>query len=118
MAETFTWCVAPGAHRTRKQRVASSNYGDGYRHRASIGLNINLDSWAIGITADAATLKAVDDFITANAVRGFWWIPPGAAAAIFVTCDEWALTYSDRNAAGLVGSISATFDRCYNLQPV
>jgi phage-related protein len=114
---TFQWSPIPGAARARRQRMVTVDYGDGYIHRATMGINVEIDSWTVGFAGDQETLEAIDDFITAYAVGGFWWTPPGRSTAELFVCDEWTVTYSDRNGTGLLGSITAVFDRVYNIQP-
>jgi phage-related protein len=120
MAATFdpAWCPAPEVSRERSQRLTEITYGDGYTHRLVIGRNPLNDIWNVTFNGDETLLDAIDLFLVSNSVAGFYWTPP-AHVQIFVTCDSWTLTWRDRARGGgqLLGSISATFRRNYNLQP-
>lgn len=121
MVETFTWCPSPGPVRTRSLRLTEVKYGDGYTHRVTTGINPIQDSWAVLFVGTQTYLNDIDGFLFANAVQGFWWKPPGwpgVTSAPLMTCDEWTLTYTDRQRDGqLLGSLNATFVRQYNIQP-
>jgi len=121
MAQPFwTWCPAPGMGKTTTLAVETNSYGDGYEQRATRGLNPARPSWNFSFPfVGLAELTAYDDFLKQNATRGFWMRPPGEPADVFVVCDEWAATISDKNnSAGILGSLSATFRRSFNPQPL
>lgn len=115
----WPWCVMPGASRSSKLRVDQTDYGDGYTYRITRGLNPVISSWNIAVPfVGLAELATYDAFLQANASRGFWFTPPDATADVFVYADEWAATIADRNQAEVIGTLQATFTRCFNPQPV
>ena len=117
MAETFRWCPLLGANRLRRPRIVEAAYGDGYAHRASVGINVLQDQWEVTFAGDEITLAEIDDFLGDNGIPGFWFRALPTAPLILVVCDEWRLSFSDRNGGLALGSLSATFRRQYNHQP-
>jgi phage-related protein len=58
------------------------------------------------------------DFLTANAVRGFWFLPPDGGTETFVVVDEWSAEVTERSIAnGITGTLQVTFVRSFNPQP-
>jgi phage-related protein len=115
----WPWCATAGAARTTQVAVDEVAYGDGYKHRATRGLNPARPSWSLGFPFESvAELKERDDFLKANAARGFWFTPPDSADYAFVTADEWSATIVDRSGKGaMVGTLSVTLVRSFNPQP-
>jgi phage-related protein len=109
----------PGAGRDTKLTVDEVAFGDGYKHRATRGLNPAVPSWSLGFPFEnLAELEERDNFLKSYAATGFWFTPPDATAPAFVTVDEWAATISDRSGKGaMVGTLSVTMVRCFNPQP-
>lgn len=116
----WTWCEAPGVQRATKLAVDSNRYGDGYVHRTTRGLNPARPAWRLVFPfRNLAELTAMDNFLVAYAAPGFWFRPVDSAVDLFVTCDEWAATISDRTGGGaFVGNLSAAFERAFNPQPI
>lgn len=121
MANTpfWPWCAMPGAARSTQLAVDQVNYGDGYNHRLTRGLNPARPSFSLSFpftTLDE--LNELDAFLVANAAAGFWMRPPDSATDIFVTADAWSASITERNiASGIVGTLQATFVRQFNPQP-
>jgi phage-related protein len=115
----WPWCVMPGASRTTQLRVDQTDYGDGYTYRLTRGLNPARPSWSVQVPfVGLAQLKAYDDFLLANAARGFWFTPPDSDVDVFVYADQWSSNVTDKNKSqGKVGTLQATFTRCFNPQP-
>lgn len=125
MAElTWAWCPLPGPTRTTKLTVDENSYGDGYSHRSTRGLNPARPSWRLDFPfTSAQQLADMDAFLTANAAAGFWFEAPDMGGAlVFVTVDEWSAQVADRTRArtiaDIVGTLSATFNRSFNPQPI
>jgi phage-related protein len=122
MANTpyWSWCPMPGAARSTALAVDTVALGDGYVHRATRGLNPVRPSWSLAFPfTSPAELQAYDDFLVANATAGFYMRPPDASADVFVTVDAWSSTIADKNLQnGIVGTLQATFVRCFNPQPL
>lgn len=106
--------------KTSKVAVDTNAYGDGYVHRATRGINPVRPGWSFSFPfVGEQALWDMDTFLKQNATRGFWIKPPGEQAEVYVVCDEWAATFSDKNkTVGLVGSLTASFTRIFNPQPV
>ena len=93
-------------------------FGDGYKHRATRGLNPVRPTWALNFPfTSQAELTAYDQFLTAYATGGFWMRPPDSTVDVFVTADEWVANLVDRNkTSGIVGSLAVTFAQTFNPQ--
>ena len=105
--------------RTTTLNVDTNAYGDGYTHRATRGLNPARPSWTLQFPfIGQAALQAYEDFLVANAAKGFWIAPPDQEFYQFVTCDSWSMTVADNSVHdGIVGTLQATFARSFNPQP-
>lgn len=115
----WSWCAMPGAARSTSLTVDQTTFGDGYNHRATRGLNPAKPQWTLAFPfVSLDELQTLDDFLVANAARGFWMRPPDSAADIFVTVDTWSATITDKNGStGMIGTLQATFVRQFNPQP-
>src|SRR5262249_2070503 len=114
----WPWCAQPGASRAVELAVDQTNYGDGYIHRSTRGLNAVRPSWTLNFPfTSQGELQDYDSFLNANAARGFWFTPPDRTSEVFVYADQWAYTITDRSGTGIVGQLQATFVRCFNPQP-
>lgn len=116
----FTWCPAPGLSRNTKLVVDTVQYGDGYVHRSTRGINPAQPSWSVSVPfTSQADADAMGEFLKDNAAGGFYYSPPDVSAEIFVVCDEWTISVDDKNkATGIIGTLSATFQRVFNPQPI
>jgi phage-related protein len=113
----WPWCAMPGAARQTKLAVDEVAYGDGYKQRATRGLNPARPSWSLAFPfTSLADLEERDQFLRTNAARGFWFTPPDSSAPLFVTADEWAATIIDKNGSGIVGTLTVTLVRSFNPQ--
>src|SRR4029077_12929939 len=116
----WIWCAMPGAARTTAMKADIADYGDGYTHRATRGLNPARPNWQLEFPfTDLAMLAAMNTFLETYAVPGFYFEPPDATGTeLFVTCDQWSATVSDRTGSGArVGTLGAQFVRAFNPQP-
>ncbi len=122
MANTpyWSWCPMAGASRSTALAVDTVALGDGYIHRATRGLNPSRPSWSLTFPfASLTELQAYDAFLVAHATAGFWMRPPDSSVDVFVTADAWSSTVADKNLnSGIVGTLQATFVRCFNPQPI
>ena len=115
----WPWCAMPGAARTTTLAVDEVAFGDGYKHRATRGLNPARPEWDLAFPfTTLAELTERDAFLRTNAARGFWFTPPDGAAPLFVTADQWAAQIVDRSkAAGIVGTLTVKLVQSFNPQP-
>jgi phage-related protein len=116
----WPWCPMPGAGRTTKLTVDTADYGDGYVHRATRGLNPARPAWDLSFPFTSVDeLKTLDDFLTEWAGAGFYIMPPDGTDYVLVTVDTWSASVTDRNLdTGIVGTLKATFTRSFNPQPL
>ena len=116
----WPWCAQPGANRDTKLAVDIVEFGDGYKHRSTRGLNPARPSWSLSFPfVSLAELDQRDKFLIAHAAEGFYFTPPDASAPVFVTADEWSANIADKNnSSGIVGTITVTMTRSFNPQPL
>lgn len=109
---TFSYIPDNGASKSRKPRVASIKFGDGYEQRVAYGINTQPDEWSLSFSKrDNTEAEAIDAFLTALAgVDSFDWTPPGGSAAKFI-CREWTKTIERFN----LNTIQAKFEQVYDL---
>jgi len=115
----WPWCAMPGAARSTTLAVDEVSFGDGYKHRATRGLNPARPEWSLGFPfVSLAELEERDAFLQANAARGFWITPPDSTSPVFVTADQWSAQISDRSRGEMVGTLTVTLVRSFNPQPI
>lgn len=116
----WQWCPQAGMQRSTKLKLDQVDFGDGYVHRITRGINPVVPSWSISVPfTSVAELKERDDFLRANAVNGFWMLPADDTVEVYVYADDWQATITDRNGGGdMVGTLQVTVTRCFNPQPV
>jgi phage-related protein len=114
----WPWCAQPGAARTSTLVVDEVAYGDGYKHRATRGLNPVRPEWSLGFPfTSLAELDERDAFLRRYAAGGFWFTPPDGATPLFVTANEWSASITERNLkTGIVGVLTVTMAQCFNPQ--
>ena len=114
----WPFCPMPGATKDSKLSVDINAFGDGYTHRSTRGLNPVRPSYGVTFTFNGdAEFAQMDSFLTANAAAGFYYKPPGESF-VFVTADEWTYSIEVNGKAGVIGTLSARFDRSFNPQPI
>jgi phage-related protein len=116
----WPWCAMQGASRNSKLNVDVVEFGDGYKQRATRGLNPIRPEWALAFPfVGLDDLKAKDDFLRANSNRGFYFTPPDSTGFVFVTADAWSATIVDKNKKhGVVGQLTVTLVQAFNPQPM
>jgi phage-related protein len=104
---------------SKKLMVEVVNYGDGYIHRNTRGLNPVRPSFQVQFPfISDQELSNMDSFLTSNAAQGFWFAPPNQSP-IFVTVDEWGYNIEIvRRSDGVCGQMQMTMVQQFNLQPV
>lgn len=104
----FVWKPARRPFRTRKPRVKSIRFGDGYEQRFPDGLNTMLASWELAFRCRSRSVAdAIDDFLYAQAgADAFDWTDPLGNAGKYI-CREWR---RDEIGRGLA-VITATFEQ-------
>ena len=115
----WPWCAQAGAGRTTKLAVDEVNFGDGYKHRSTRGLNPARGAWSLAFPfRTLAELQERDAFLKTYATGGFWMQPSDDSVEVFVTADEWSATIIDRTGSGeMVGTLTVTLVQSFNPQP-
>jgi phage-related protein len=115
----WPWCAQPGAGRTTTLQVDQVDFGDGYVHRLTRGLNPVRPSWSLQFPFTSLDeLNARDQFLRTNGSGGFWFTPPDGTADVFVYVNGWSASVSDRSGLGeMLGTINVTMVQCFNPQP-
>ena len=113
----WPFCPMPGATKDSKLAVDINAFGDGYVHRSTRGLNPVRPSYGVTFmfTGDAE-FAAMDSFLTKHAAAGFYYNAPGGRS--FRDCRRMVYSIEVKGAAGVVGTLSARFDRSFNPQPL
>lgn len=96
------------AKKSSAPKVRKVQFGDGYEHRLTFGLNQNPKEWSLEwtyrSTADADAIEAFFD-ARANDNESFDWSPPEDGNTYKFVCEQWTRTLV---VAGY-SNISATF---------
>lgn len=109
---TFTYIPDFGASQTKRPRVNSMRFADGYEQRATFGINTNPSEWSLSFSVrDDTEAAAIDAFLTARGgIESFDWTPPGGSAGKYI-CREWTKTLDRNN----LNTIQAKFEQTYDL---
>lgn len=93
--DTFTWTPDYSANLSKKPRVNSAKFGDGYSQRVGEGINTNPKMWSVGFTVAPAVGDAIDAFLdTKGGALSFLWTPPRESVARAFICPEWSKSES------------------------
>jgi phage-related protein len=106
---TFTWLPMPGGVQTKRPRVITSQFGDGYQQRIGDGINTNPRSWSLRFTRLTADIDAIEAFLDARkGTESFVWVPPRGLTGKWI-CAEWSsIEHTDK-----VQEIFATFNEVF-----
>lgn len=92
---TLTFTPAPdfGCQLSKKPRVRTARFGDGYQQRVADGLNTAPEEWTLTFSARVASeANEILQFIEArNGVESFTWSSPRGTTGRFI-CPEWTHT--------------------------
>jgi|TARA_Y100000052_G_scaffold27021_1_gene33370 phage-related protein len=101
-----------GARKQSNPRTTVVQLGDGYEHRARIGLNINPKVWTLQWNVSEADADKIEAFFEERAVDGafFNWTPPAGTAGKWV-CPTFSKSIPYLNRA----TISATFREVFDV---
>ena len=101
----FNYQPAYGVQVSRRPRVNSSRFGDGYDQRSGDGINNQLRAWQLTFTRQLADIDAIEQFLSEQGgVDSFSWTYRGEE--VRVLCREW----SSSMLAPQAGSLSCTFE--------
>jgi phage-related protein len=115
----WPFCPMPGHTKDSKLAVDINAFGDGYVHRSTRGLNPIRPAYGVTFTFNGdAEMAQMDSFLKAYACGGFYYQPPGEPSPVFVTADEWTYSIQVKGTTGVIGTLSATFNRMFNPQPL
>ena len=101
-----------GAKKQSDPRTTIVQLGDGYEHRARIGLNIDPKVWNLQWDVSESDADAIETFLEARAVDGafFNWSPPAGTVGKWV-CPTFTKSIPYLNRA----TISATFREVFDV---
>jgi phage-related protein len=101
-----------GARKQSNPRTTIVQLGDGYEHRARIGLNIDPKVWTLQWDVSESDADAIETFLEARAVDGafFNWSPPAGTVGKWV-CPTFSKSIPYLNRA----TISATFREVFDV---
>tara|TARA_Y100001937_G_C6912714_1_gene238175 strand:- start:75 stop:443 length:369 start_codon:yes stop_codon:yes gene_type:complete len=101
-----------GARKRSNPRTTIVELGDGYEHRARIGLNIDPKIWNLQWDVSESDADAIETFLEARAVDGafFNWSPPAGTVGKWV-CPTFSKSIPYLNRA----TISATFREVFDV---
>lgn len=106
---TFTTIPSYETESTRRPRILSVKFGDGYEQRSLDGIHPDLQSWRLTFAdRPIAEADAIEAFFVAarGGIDTFIWTPPRSAVASNWTCREWS-----RRPTGFDSdTITATFE--------
>ncbi|MCO8164848.1 phage tail protein [Pseudomonas sp. 21LCFQ010] len=92
MTELFTWSPRISSSGDTQANLLSSQFGDGYSQRLSVGINNLAAVWSVSFTGTEAYLKPIQAFfIRHKGARHFLWTPPLAEQGRFITSGGWQL---------------------------
>lgn len=98
---------------TRKPRVKSIQFGDGYEQRSPDGINTLPEIWDVQFNNRESTeIDDIEAFLSAlNGVDYFQWTPPRSATQANYICRQWQRTAVKGN----LDSLTATFEQVFDL---
>jgi phage-related protein len=110
MAE-FTWQPGYNITVTRKPRVLSQRFGDGYEARVADGINAQPAAWSLAWeNRQKSEIDSIEAFLAARAgVEAFDWTAPDGVAGRFV-CREWQRQIVAANVATLTAQFDEVFE--------
>ena len=101
-----------GARKQSNPRTTIVQLGDGYEHRARIGLNIDPKVWNLQWDVSESDADAIETLLEARAVDGefFNWSPPAGTVGKWV-CPTFSKSIPYLNRA----TVSATFREVFDV---
>ena len=111
MPEIFTWSPRVGAAGDTQADVLTSQYGNGYSQRLSVGINNLASSHAVSFTGTEQYLKPILEFFERHkGATSFLWTPPMKEQGRFVTTGGWQLASHGRKRF----TLSTTFQQVFS----
>lgn len=101
-----------GAEKTSAPKVRRVQFGDGYEHRLTVGLNQNPKVWALTFNVSETDADTIEAFLDARAADSdsFDWTPPGEASSYKWVCYEWSKSIPYNNRATLNATFVQVFE--------
>lgn len=107
--------VDQASTKTRKNRILTAQYGNGYAQYANDGINSQYDEWELQLrnlsSTDRSTMNTF--YETVGSVVWFTWTPPGDSSS-----KKWRIvkdTYKETSSGGLIYNISFTVQQQFDL---
>ena len=107
----FTWSPYYGSpQQSRKPRVLTASYGEGYEQRVADGINTDLATWNLTFRGAPAYTNDIDVFLAARGgVEAFWWTDRRGRVGRYV-CRSWTQNEEDPAAWNLVATFEQVAD--------
>lgn len=106
---TFNWRPNNGPALSKKPKVMTAAFGDGYQQRVPGGINNSPRSWSLQFTRREADINAIDAFLSdCGGTVSFDWKPPVGVSGKWI-CKSWERTVTVRG----MQTIAATFEEVF-----
>ena len=107
---TFIWGPGPDPVETKKPRVITAQFGDGYQQRIGDGINKNPRTWSLKFTRLTADIDAIAAFLDSHAgLDAFVWVPPTGPTGKWI-CAEWSRRVPIRDLHELTATFVEVFE--------
>lgn len=108
---TFNWPLSYTPKLTRKPRVLTAQFGDGYSQRVGDGINSNPASWSLTFSArDKNEASAIVAFLDAQAgVTAFTWTDPTGTTASYI-CQDYGMSRTSPLSYEVTATFTEVFD--------
>lgn len=94
MTDTFKWRTRKTAQGTETVRTLQSQFGDGYKQIAGMGINDRSETWNldwIGTRSEVAELRS---FLLSHVTKSFWWTNPWGEKKLYrVKADSFSASF-------------------------
>ncbi|MDL2285076.1 phage tail protein [Oxalobacter sp. OttesenSCG-928-P03] len=106
--KTFDWFPDIDGQQEIRPSVNVTKFGDGYEHRAAVGINTQKRNWTLTFNRSREEVKEIEQFLREhNAVSAFTWRTPLGDSGRYV-CRSWKVT----SKKGML-SLSCTFEQVF-----
>lgn len=98
--------------KTSEPKIRRTQFGDGYMHRISFGLNQNPKQYDLNFNVKDTDADVIEAFLDARAADGasFTWIPPEGGSALKFICPQWKREFIGPNRSELSMTFQQVFE--------
>jgi Phage-related protein len=112
VTDTFSWRTRKSAQGTESARTLQSQFGDGYKQIAGMGINDRSEVWELdwtGTRSEAAVLRA---FLMSHITKSFWWTNPWGEKKLYrMKADSFSVSFP----SGKKATVAFTFEQSFAL---